>query len=82
MNQPPAVHADGHVDPEPETTGPAISRAPSKLDTPQPPYIRLRWIANGEQHDKGYNFMDEAGTVYRWRSSGGPRETLRRSECS
>lgn len=41
-----------------------------------PPYFRLRWIANGEQHDEGTNFLDwNPGTTYRvrieWGSSGG-----------
>jgi hypothetical protein len=37
------------------------------------PYVRLRWIANGEQHDKGFNFMDwDPRSVYEWRIDWGP----------
>jgi hypothetical protein len=37
-------------------------------DSHNPPYVRLRWIANGEQHDKGYDFTNwEPNRVYRWR---------------
>jgi hypothetical protein len=37
-------------------------------DNHNPPYVRLRWIANGEQHDDGYNFMDwDPSRVYKWR---------------
>jgi hypothetical protein len=37
------------------------------------PYVRLRWIANGEQHDKGYNFMEwDPGSSYEWRIDWGP----------
>jgi hypothetical protein len=33
-----------------------------------PPYVRLRWIANGEQHDKGYNFTNwDPNRRYQWR---------------
>jgi hypothetical protein len=45
-----------------------------KLDaTLEPPFLRLRWIANGEQHDTGANvqFWDP-GRVYRWRVEWGP----------
>ena len=42
-------------------------------DTLEPPFLRLRWIANGEQHDTGANvqFWDP-GRVYRWRVEWGP----------
>ena len=42
-------------------------------DTQEPPFLRLRWIANGEQHDTGANvqFWDP-GRVYRWRVEWGP----------
>jgi len=42
-------------------------------DTQEPPFLRLRWIANGEQHDTGANvqFWDP-GHVYRWRIEWGP----------
>jgi hypothetical protein len=42
-------------------------------DTQEPPFLRLRWIANGEQHDTGANvqFWDP-GRVYRWRMEWGP----------
>jgi hypothetical protein len=37
------------------------------------PYVRLRWIANGEQHDAGHNFLDWNFTqLYRWRLQWGP----------
>jgi hypothetical protein len=42
-------------------------------DPHNPPYLRLRWIANGEQHDEGSNFYDwEPSRVYRWRIEWGP----------
>ena len=37
------------------------------------PYVRLRWIANGEQHDAGHGFLDWNFTqLYRWRLQWGP----------
>ena len=40
------------------------------------PYIRLRWIANGEQRDSGYNFMAwDPRRVYQWRIEWGPSGT-------
>jgi hypothetical protein len=37
-----------------------------------PPYLRVRWIANGEQHDEGSNFFAwEPGRRYRWRLEWG-----------
>jgi hypothetical protein len=37
------------------------------------PYVRLRWIANGEQHDRGYNFMNwDPRRLYNWRIEWGP----------
>lgn len=45
-----------------------------KLDTNHNrPYVRIRWIANGEQHDEGYNFMDwNPSQTYQWRIEWGP----------
>lgn len=38
-----------------------------------PPYLRVRWIANGEQHDDGTNFFDwNPSRTYRWRLEWGP----------
>lgn len=38
-----------------------------------PPYLRLRWIANGEQHDEGSNFLDwDPRHTYHWRLEWGP----------
>lgn len=38
-----------------------------------PPYLRLRWIANGEQHDEGNNFLVWAPSrVYTFRIEWGP----------
>ena len=38
-----------------------------------PPYLRLRWIADGEQHDEGNNFLDwNPSRTYRWRIEWGP----------
>ena len=38
-----------------------------------PPYLRLRWITNGEQHDEGNNFLDwNPSRTYRWRIEWGP----------
>jgi hypothetical protein len=37
------------------------------------PYVRLRWIAGGEQHDGGYDFEDwDPEQVYQWRLEWGP----------
>jgi hypothetical protein len=37
------------------------------------PYVRLRWISNGEQHDVGNNFLGWDPTrLYRWRIQWGP----------
>ena len=46
-----------------------------KLDTAghNPPYVRLRFIANGEQHDKGFDFLEwNPNQTYRWRLEWGP----------
>lgn len=45
-----------------------------KLDTSHnPPYVRLRWIANGEEHNAGDNFLSwDPFRVYRWRLEWGP----------
>jgi hypothetical protein len=38
-----------------------------------PPYLRIRWIANGEQHDRGSNFYAwEQHRTYRFRIEWGP----------
>jgi len=38
-----------------------------------PPYLRLRWISNGEQHDEGNNFLDwNPQRTYHWRLEWGP----------
>jgi hypothetical protein len=38
-----------------------------------PPYLRVRWIANGEQHDEGSGFYSwEPSRRYRWRIEWGP----------
>ena len=38
-----------------------------------PPYLRLRWITNGEQHDEGSNFLAWDPTrTYRFRLEWGP----------
>jgi hypothetical protein len=38
-----------------------------------PPYLRVRWIANGEQHDRGSNFYAwEQHRTYRFRIEWGP----------
>jgi hypothetical protein len=44
-----------------------------------PPYLRVRWIASGEQHDEGANFFDwQPSRTYRfrieWGGSGGGNE--------
>ncbi len=37
-----------------------------------PPFVRLRWISNGEESDRGFNFIEwNANTVYRWRLEWG-----------
>jgi hypothetical protein len=45
-----------------------------KLHPPHnPPYMRLRWIANGQQHDVGNDFMGWVpNRRYRWRIEWGP----------
>jgi len=45
-----------------------------KLDTQHnKPYIRLRWIANGEEHNVGHNFLDwNPQKTYHWRVEWGP----------
>ena len=44
-----------------------------KLDTNHsPPYVRLRWIANGDENDGGFNFLTwNPDTVYQWRLEWG-----------
>jgi len=38
-----------------------------------PPYLRVRWIANGEQHDEGSDFYAwEPSRRYQWRIEWGP----------
>lgn len=38
-----------------------------------PPYLRVRWISNDEQHDEGSNFYDwNPNQTYRWRIEWGP----------
>lgn len=38
-----------------------------------PPYLRLRWIANGQQHDDGAKFFAwDPSHTYRWRLEWGP----------
>lgn len=48
-----------------------------KLDTNHnPPYIRLRWISDGEQHDIGYNFLGwNPQQQYHWRIEWGSEGT-------
>lgn len=46
-----------------------------KLDTAghNAPYIRMRFISNGDQHDVGWDFLDwDPGRAYRWRLEWGP----------
>ncbi len=46
-----------------------------KLDTNghNPPYLRLRFISNGDQRDAGYDFLDwDSSRVYRFRVEWGP----------
>ena len=45
-----------------------------------PPYLRLRWIANGEQHDDGANFFAwDPSQIYRWRLEWGPEGSSNRA---
>ncbi|HSF20064.1 MAG TPA: hypothetical protein VLK65_31395 [Vicinamibacteria bacterium] len=46
-----------------------------KLDTNghNPPYVRMRFISSGEQHDVGFNFLDwDPNHAYSWRVEWGP----------
>jgi hypothetical protein len=46
-----------------------------KLDTQghNPPYVRLRFISNGDQHDVGWDFLDwNPNHAYHWRLEWGP----------
>ena len=45
-----------------------------KLDTNHnAPFVRLRWIANGDEHDGGFNFLNwNPDRVYQWRLEWGP----------
>jgi hypothetical protein len=46
-----------------------------KLDTigHNPPYLRLRFISNGDQHDVGFDFLDwDPRRAYRFRVEWGP----------
>jgi hypothetical protein len=46
-----------------------------KLDTQghNPPYVRLRWISGGQEHNEGYDFLAwNPGQAYRWRVEWGP----------
>ena len=46
-----------------------------KLDTQghNPPYVRMRFIANGDQHDVGWDFLEwNPSHTYRWRVEWGP----------
>jgi hypothetical protein len=46
-----------------------------KLDTQgyNSPYVRMRFIANGDQHDVGWDFLDwNPSHAYRWRVEWGP----------
>jgi hypothetical protein len=45
-----------------------------KLDTQghNPPYVRLRWISGGEEHNEGFDFLSwNPGQAYRWRIEWG-----------
>ena len=45
-----------------------------KLDTQghNPPYVRLRWISGGEEHNEGFDFLSwNPGQVYQWRIEWG-----------
>jgi hypothetical protein len=42
-------------------------------DPHNPPYLRVRWISGGEQHDEGTNFYDwNPNHTYHWRIQWGP----------
>jgi hypothetical protein len=46
-----------------------------KLDTQghNPPYLRLRWISGGQEHNEGYDFLAwNPGQTYRFRVEWGP----------
>lgn len=46
-----------------------------KLDTQghNPPYVRMRFISNGDQHDVGWDFLDwNPSHPYQWRLQWGP----------
>lgn len=46
-----------------------------KLDTQghNPPYVRLRWIAGGQEYNEGFDFLAwNPGRAYRWRVEWGP----------
>jgi hypothetical protein len=46
-----------------------------KLDTQghNPPYVRLRWISGGQEHNEGFDFLAwNPGQAYRWRVEWGP----------
>ncbi len=45
-----------------------------KLDTNHnAPFVRLRWIANGDENDGGFNFLNwNPDRVYQWRLEWGP----------
>ena len=46
-----------------------------KLDTQghNPPYVRLRFISGGEEHNEGYDFLSwNPNQPYRWRVEWGP----------
>ena len=45
-----------------------------KLDTQHnPPYVRLRFISDGDERNTGYNFLDwDPAQRYRWRVEWGP----------
>jgi hypothetical protein len=41
--------------------------------THNPPFLRLRWISGGEEHDTGINFTNfDPGQTYTWRVQWGP----------
>jgi hypothetical protein len=47
------------------------------------PYVRLRWIANGEEHNTGFNFIDwRPDRVYHWRVDWGPEGDSHRANVS
>ncbi len=46
-----------------------------KLDTQghNPPYLRLRWISGGQEHNEGFDFLGwNPAQTYRWRVEWGP----------